>query len=155
MFNDSTTGLESVLQKTEVGQIDQYLETHSESLVNEDRPFAAYMRGMFKEKKISQQDVFRKADIPEQYGYRLIGQTKKTTRRDYILRFCFVAGFTLKETQRALKLYGMSELYSRVPRDAVLMIAFNRGIRDSEWINQLLLEHGMESLRECAREEVL
>ncbi|MCD7841216.1 MAG: hypothetical protein LUG56_01975 [Lachnospiraceae bacterium] len=153
MFRDSTTGLDSILEKTEPDQIDTYLETQAENLVNSDRPFAAYMRAKFKEKKISQQDIFRRADIPEQYGYRLIGQTKNTLRRDYILRFCFAAGFTLKETQRALKLYKMSELYSRVPRDAVLMIAFNRGMSDIDSVNRLLKEHDMAPLEECAHEE--
>ncbi|MCD7737136.1 MAG: hypothetical protein LUI07_09290 [Lachnospiraceae bacterium] len=153
MFKDSTTGLDSVLKKTEPEDIDLYLKTHAESLADQERPFAAYMRQIFREKGITQQDIFRKADIPEQYGYRLIGQTKKTLRRDYILRFCFAGRFTLKETQRALKLYGMSELYSRVPRDAVLMIAFNQNMSDIDSVNQLLRDHDMELLAACVHTE--
>ncbi|MCC8046438.1 MAG: hypothetical protein LIP12_13245 [Clostridiales bacterium] len=153
MFKDSTTGLDRILQEAGPVDIDSYLENHAESLADPERPFAAYMRQMFKEKKISQQDVFRRAYIPEQYGYRLIGQTRNTIRRDYILRFCFAGRFNLKETQRALKLYGMSELYSRIPRDAVLMIAFNRGISDIDRVNELLGTHGMEPLMECKHEE--
>lgn len=149
MYKDSTTDLEAVLGKTQPENIDIYLKTHEQSLADEKKPFAAYMRELFKKKGITQQDVFLKADIPERYGYRLIAQAKNTIQRDYILRICFAAGFTLKETQRALKLYGMSELYARIPRDSVLIVAFNGGISEIHEVDELLASYGMELLKPC------
>ncbi len=150
MFQKPTTELDSVLQKTNPEDIDEYLKEQKQDLADESYPFASYMRDLFKRKKITQQEIFLKADIPEKYGYRLIAQTKKTKQRDYILRICLSAKFELKETQRALKLYGMSELYSRIPRDAVLMIAFNTGIYEIDEVNKLLDEHEMEPLKSCS-----
>ena len=49
--------------------------------------------------------VFLKADIPERYGYKLLSGEKHTKQRDVILRICYAAEFTLKETQRALRKY--------------------------------------------------
>ena len=70
--------------------------------------------------------LFRSAaDIPERYGYKLISEEKRTKQRDIILRLCYAAHFTLEETQKALKMYDMPMLYSKVKRDALLMIVFN------------------------------
>ncbi len=149
MFQKSTVELDSILQKTNPEDIDAYLEEQKQNLAKENRPFASYMRELFKKKGLTQQEIFLKADIPEKYGYRLIAETKRTRQRDYILRICFSAKLELFETQRALKLYGMTELYSRIPRDAVLMIAFNTGIHEMEEVNKLLKEHEMEPLKSC------
>ncbi len=153
MYQNSTTELDSVLQKTNPEDIDEYLKKQKQDLADEKHPFASYMRELLKEKGITQQEVFLKADIPEKYGYRLIAESKKTKQRDYILRICLAAGFTLAETQRALKLYGMTELYSRVPRDAVLMVAVNTGVHEIEEVNRMLREHEMDPLQSCAGRE--
>ncbi len=85
--------------------------------------------------------------MPERYGYKLLSEEKHTRQRDIILRICFAAELTVGETQRALKLYGMSPLYVRIPRDAVLMIAFNRHSGNVLDVNTMLREQGLESLR--------
>ncbi len=153
MYQNSTTELDSVLQKTNPEDLDDYLKEQKQNLADEEHPFAAYMRELFKEKGITQQEVFLKADIPEKYGYRLIAESKKTKQRDYILRICLAAELTLTETQRALKLYGMTELYSRVPRDAVLMVAVNTGVYEIEEVNKMLREHEMEPLQNSSGRE--
>lgn len=147
MTKNSTTGLDSVLKETTVKDIDTYLLDYANDLVPEERPFAVYMRRILREKGLKQQDVFLRADLSERYGYRLLSEDKRTRQRDYILRLCFASELSLKETQRALKLYGMSELYSRIPRDVVLIIALNRGIHDIDRVNELLLSHDMEPLK--------
>ena len=58
---------------------------------------------MLKEKRITQQMVFLKADIPEKYGYKLLSGEKHTRQRDIILRICYAAELTLEQTQRALR----------------------------------------------------
>ena len=90
------------------------------------------------------------ADIPDGYGYKLIAEEKHTRQRDVILRLCFGAGFTVEETQRALKLAGLSPLYPRIERDAVLMVALNQGICKISDVNRLLEEHKMDGLREIS-----
>lgn len=76
------------------------------------------------EKKLTQQVVFLRADIPERYGYKLLSGEKRTKQRDIILRICYAAEMTLDETQYALKQYEMPELYAKKPRDALSMILF-------------------------------
>lgn len=46
---------------------------------------------------------------------------------------------SLKEAQRALKLYGMSELYPKIKRDVLLIVAFGQKIYDIDHINDILI----------------
>ena len=47
----------------------------------------------------------------------------------------------------------MSPLYARIPRDAVLMIAFNRHAGNILDVNAMLKEQGMELLRTSGAQE--
>ena len=64
-----------------------------------------------------------------------------------ILRICYAAELNLTETQRALKKYEMPELYPKIPRDALLMIAFNKRPGSILEVNAFLKKNGFEPLR--------
>lgn len=152
MDKKTTTELLNVLKNTPPSAIDDCLKKYKESFVGE-REFTEYMRSLFRKKNIVQQDMFRAAGIPEKYGYRMISGEKKTRQRDTILRICIASGFSLKETQTALELYGMPELYARASRDAVFIIAINSKIHDIEKIDEMLISHEMEPLKHCGNDE--
>lgn len=143
----TTNSLDRILKQTKPEQIDCYLEHNHDELIDEEKPFSKYMKLCIRENGLTQQDVFIRADMSESYGYKILSQEKHTTQRDTILRLCIAARLTLEETQRALKMYGMSPLYSRVSRDAVLMVALNKGTADITDVNILLQEHGMSPLK--------
>ena len=63
-----------------------------------------------------------------------------------IIRFCLAGHFSWKETDRALKLYGMSSLYAKDPRDACLIVAIKNRIFDPEKIDELLVKEGLKKL---------
>lgn len=153
MFDKRTDDLLNTLKENDPRRADKWIETYESELMTCNNPFAAYMRKMFHEHKIRQQDVFLKADFSQRYGYRLISGEKRTRQRDYILRICLAAEFTLQETQRALQIYGMSGLYARIPRDAVLIMAIENGIYDIARINELLDKQHMPSLKASTIEE--
>lgn len=153
MAQESTSDLTKVLTSAKPEQISDYLTRHAASMVRGERPFAAYMRDILNRRGIKRQELFLRADIPEGYGYKLLSQEKRTRQRDYILRLCLAAGMNLKETQRALELYEMPTLYAKIPRDAVLIIAFNTGVHNVMRVNDLLMEHDMEPLRTSGVEE--
>ena len=93
------------------------------------------------------------ADIPERYGYKLLSEEKRTRQRDVIIRLCYAAGFTLDETQKALRIYGMPELYARKRRDALLMIAINEHSGSVIEVNAFLRKNGAEPLRTSGKQE--
>ncbi|MCR5099169.1 MAG: hypothetical protein K6B14_09500 [Lachnospiraceae bacterium] len=142
-----TTELEKVLKSTHLKDAEHFLEENKESMYMGDNDFSAYMRDKLKEKGIRQQDVFLYADIPERYGYKIMSGEKHTRQRDVILRICYAAELSLEETQKALRIYGLPELYAKVPRDAVLMIAFNTRPGGIIEVNQFLRDKKIEPLR--------
>ncbi|MCD8120610.1 MAG: hypothetical protein LUE29_14235 [Lachnospiraceae bacterium] len=147
-MNDYPTNmLDEVLESTSPEQVKEYLDEYEDALVSGDHPFADYFRRLLREKGMTKQSILARAEFTDKVGYRLLSQERTTKQRDYILRLCLAAQFTLKETQRALKLYGMPELYAKVPRDVVLIIALNQGVYDLGEVNEMLLAHGFERLR--------
>lgn len=143
----STDELEKILGKTHLNDINEYLENNENSIINSEYAFHDYMRELIKEKKLRQQDVFLAADIPEKYGYKLLSGEKHTRQRDVILRLCYAAELDLNETQKALKLYRMPELYAKIPRDALIMIAINERPGSIIDVNSFLNKNGMDILR--------
>ena len=144
----TTNTLTNILKKTKPEHLDTYFKNNAEEVLEQENPFAAYMRSTVREKGLRFQEVFLRADVSEGYGYKLISGEKHTRQRDTILKLCLGAGFTLDETQRALKIYGMSPLYARFPRDAVLISAISSGTREPAEINRLLEQNGQPQLRE-------
>lgn len=149
---NTTEMLTAVLKRTRPEDASEVLEMYKDKLSPASGTFSEYVRSIIKKNGLKQQTVFLAADIPERYGYKLISGEKLTQRRDVLLRLFFAAGFSLDEVQHALKLYGMPSLYPRAPRDAVLIIAFNSGMRDPFEVDELLEKHSMEALVHCGAE---
>lgn len=147
MTKKSTNALEYILGQTSSANIAAFLEENTESLLADANPFSAFMREMLRKYGKTQQEVFLQADFPERFGYKLLSGEKHTKQRDYIIRICYAAGMNLEETQKALILYGMAPLYARIPRDAVLMIAFNQHQGSILDVNALLSSHKLRALK--------
>ena len=145
MEEKNTDELEKTLQSTHIKNFDDYCRKNTGNPA--DEAFSVYMKNILGEKKLTQQIVFLRADIPERYGYKLLSGEKKTRQRDVILRICYAAEMSLSQTQRALRKYEMPELYAKLPRDALLMIIFNERPGDIIEVNEILRQHGMEVLR--------
>ena len=146
MQEKETNELEQELGSTHLTDYTGFIEKNKESMLSDSTSFFTYVKTIMREKGVSQQISFLKADIPERYGYKLLSGEKHTRQRDIILRICYASEFTLKETQRALRKYGMPELYAKIPRDALIMIAFNERPGSIIDVNALLKENGMEPL---------
>ncbi len=153
MQEKETRELEKVLGKTHLSDFDTYMKENKDSMLSDSNSFSTYVKSLLGEKGISQQTVFLNADVPERYGYKLLSGEKRTKQRDVILRLCYAAEFTLTETQRALKKYGMAELYAKDERDALIMISFNERPGSIIDVNAMLKEHGHLPLRTSGVQE--
>ena len=147
MEKKSTEELNQILGQTTPDSIEVFLQKHADNMIDQEKPFAKYLHQIISRNGLTQQEVFIQADIPERFGYKLLSEEKRTKQRDYILRICYAAKMTLEETQRALTLYGMAPLYPRIPRDAVLMIAFNKRCGSILEVNTLLASHKLPALK--------
>ena len=153
MQKKDTNELENTLGKTHLSDYDKYLKNNKDSMLSESNSFSTYVKELINKKGIKQQEVFLKADVPERYGYKLLSGEKHTKQRDVIVRICYAAEFTLSETQRALRKYGMAELYAKDERDAMIMIAFNERPGSIIDVNTMLKTHGLQPLRTSGVQE--
>lgn len=153
MQEKDTNELENTLGKTHLSDYDKYLKNNKDSMLSESNSFSTYVKELMNKKGIKQQEVFLKADVPERYGYKLLSGEKHTKQRDVIVRICYAAEFTLSETQRALRKYGMAELYAKDERDAMIMIAFNERPGSIIDVNTMLKTHGLQPLRTSGVQE--
>ncbi len=142
----TTDALGNLLKKTKPENISEFLKSQKSNMISSEKAFADFMRKTIKSKGLTQQEIFIAADFSEKYGYKLISEEKHTKQRDYILRLCFAGRFTLVETQKALRLYKMAPLYAKIPRDALLISAFNSKTYNIFKVNELLKENNFEEL---------
>lgn len=78
------------------------------------------------------------------YGYQVLNGTKKPSR-DKILQLCIGGSFSLKETNKVLKLGNCGELYSKNTRDAVIILGINKKLNVLQ-INELLFTRELDCL---------
>lgn len=140
-----TGDLEKVLGSTHSTDFGKYVEDNKDSMINMSNDFSNDIREHLSDGNLTQKELFMIADIPERYGYKLLSGEKTTRKRDVILRLTIAAGLTLKETQRMLHKYELPELYAKINRDALIMIAINEKKTILE-TNELLLANGFEAL---------
>lgn len=143
LMDETTENLMNALRDAGPGEVQTYLREH----FSQGQPnFVTYMDAVLAEKRMKRQDVLLRAELPQKYGYKLLTGEAHTTDRDKILRICFAMELTLKQTQRALKLYGMNELYPKNPRDVVLIVALGRRMYDLDAVCAELRSAGLEPL---------
>ena len=141
-----TNELNQMLENTRPEGLGTFLRENSHYMADDKKGFYFYFKDILDAKKIKLKDVFSFAGLSESYGSQILRMEKHTTDRDVILRLCISGRFSLLETNRALKLYGMSELYAKEPRDACLIVAINNRIYDIYEIDDLLTEKGFKKI---------
>lgn len=142
----STLELDKILKETEPDEIKDFFKANKSFMVGGKEEFCYYMHDMYKDKNIKLKDVYLIVGVTESYGSKLLRLEKHTINRDLILRFCIAGKFNVDETNRALKLYGMNQLYSRDKRDAAIIVKLNHPYRDIYEIDDYLEENGFDKL---------
>lgn len=146
MQNKPTDELNALLENVKPEQIDGYFKDNRAYMADGKKAFYYYMKDVIEEKNILLKDVYSFAGVSEKYGSQIIEMEKHTKNRDLIIRFCVAGHFNWDETNRALKLYGMTELYAKDSRDACIIVAINNRIYDLASIDDMLTERGLKKL---------
>ena len=146
MQKKSTNELNDLLENMKPDQLDTYFKDNSRYMADEKKAFYYYMKDVLDEKNIKLKDVYSFAGVTESYGSKIVTMEKHTKDRDLIIRLCLAGHFSWDETNRALKLYGLSELYAKDPRDACIIVAVNNRIFDMYEIDEMLIRQGLKKL---------
>lgn len=146
MFEKTTKELDNILEKLNPDQLDGYFRENDKYMVNDKKAFYYYMKDTLSKKNIKLKDVYSFAGVSESYGSKIIAMEKHTRDRDLIIRLCVAGHFSWNEMNRALKLYGLSKLYSKDPRDACIIVAINNRVFDLYQIDTMLENRGFTKI---------
>lgn len=146
MTEKPTYELQEQLDKMRPEDLPNYFKNNKKDIRDDGKAFSYFMKDTIKDKDFFLKDVYSSAGLSETYGSKIISQEKHTKKRDHIIRLCVAGHFNLVETNRALKLYGMNELYPKNSRDACIIVAINNRIFNLAKIDDSLEEQGLEKL---------
>lgn len=143
MSEDKTIELMSILNNIDDESfLDDFINTKSKD--SNSLSISSFFQTICKNKKISKSNLIKNADIDRTYGYQILNGTKKPSR-DKILQLCISASLSLEETNKALKIGNVGELYVKIPRDSILIFCINKGL-DIMKTNDMLYNRDLETL---------
>ena len=146
MQKKPTDELNDLLESMRPDQLNAYLKDNRKYMADDKKAFYYYMKDVLDEKNIKLKDVYSFAGVSESYGSKIVTMEKHTKDIDLIIRLCLAGHFNWDETNRALKLYGMTELYAKDPRDACIIVAINNRIFDQYEVDELLIKQGLKKI---------
>lgn len=103
----------------------------------EQRTLSDYLQELLDIHKLERADVIRASQLNETYAYQLFAGQRKKPSRDKILQLVFAMGLTLREADRVMKLAGVSPLYCKNRRDAIIIFCVGKGY-DLQKVNEEL-----------------
>lgn len=145
MQEKPTYELDELLKGTKPDQLGSYYK-ENKAYMAEGKAFYYYMKDVLESKRILLKDVYSFAGVSESWGGKIISMERHTTDRDLIIRLCIAGRLSLDEINRALKLYGMTPLYSKDKRDACLIVAINNRKYNLAEIDDMLESQGFKKL---------
>lgn len=87
---------------------------------------AEYLNSLAEERGLKQSDIMRRSGLKKSYFYQLFDGRRGNPSRDTLIQLGFGFEMSLDEVQEFLKHMGAAQLYPRIPRDGVLIYAFQR-----------------------------
>ena len=146
MLDKKTSDIDNLINNITPDQIDSFYQENGKHMASDDKAFYYFMKDTIEAKNILLKDIYMQADVTESYGEKIIRMEKHTKNRDLIIRLCLAGHFSLIETNRALKLYGMSPLYSKNKRDALIIVLINNRVFRIHDVNDNLQKHNLDPL---------
>ena len=147
MIDKKTSEIDELLSGIKPDQLGEFYGNNSKYMANGEKAFYYYMKDVIESKNILLKDVYNRANVTESYGEKIIRMEKHTKSRDLIITLCLAGHFTLEETNRALKLYGMSQLYSKDKRDSAIIVAIINRIYLLPRVNEILKKQNLPELK--------
>lgn len=142
MQEKSTDEVERILEHLDPNRLEAFYRDNTQYMTDSKKAFYYYMKDVTEAKNILLKDMYMLAGVSESYGEKIVRMEKHTKNRDLILRLCLAGHFSLAETNKALKLYGMNELYAKDKRDACIIVAIHNRIYERLKIDEMLEKQG-------------
>ncbi|MDU1456020.1 MAG: helix-turn-helix transcriptional regulator [Paeniclostridium sordellii] len=143
MNENETVELMSILKNIDdESYLDEFVKITSTNF--SDLSLPNFFQNICKEKGISKSDLIKNAEIDRTYGYQILNGTKKPSR-DKLLKLCISASLDIEESNKALKLGNVGQLYPKNPRDSIIIFGINKKLNLFQ-IDELLFNHNFDTL---------
>ena len=124
----------------EAPSIDEFVEANGLG----HRSLSDYLNELLVEKRLKRSEVVRMANLNETFGYQIFTGARNPSRNK-VLQIAFAMALSLRECDRALEAAGVSGLYSKDRRDAIIIFCLDRGC-SLQKVNEELYRFGEETL---------
>ena len=124
----------------EAPSIDSYLDVRALGT----RSLSGYLNELLVAKRLKRSLVVRMANLNETFGYQIFTGARNPSR-DKVLQIAFAMALTLRETNRALEAAGVSSLYSKDRRDAIIIFCLDRSC-SLQKVNEELYRFGERTI---------
>ncbi len=131
---------ELLAELLEAPDIDAFLDAHQLG----EPSLPDYLNALLAEKNLERAQVVRMANLNETFGYQIFMGTRNPSRNK-LLQIAFAMALTLRETNRMLEAGGVSSLYSKSRRDAIIIFCLERGC-SLQRVNEELYRFGEETI---------
>lgn len=111
------------------------------------RSLTQYLNDLLEQKGLKRSEVVNAAQLDSTYGYQLFTGSRSKPSRDKVLQLAFAMHLSLRETDRLLQAAGVSKLYCKDRRDAIIIFCLSRGA-SLEDLNESLFSLGERALDE-------
>lgn len=143
MNENETVELMSILKNIDdESYLDEFVKITSTNF--SDLSLPNFFQNICKEKGISKSDLIKNAAIDRTYGYQILNGTKKPSR-DKLLKLCISASLDIEESNKALKLGNVGQLYPKNPRDSIIIFGINKKLNLFQ-IDELLFNRNFDTL---------
>ena len=124
----------------EAPSIDEFVEANGLG----HRSLSDYLNELLAEKRLKRSEVVRMANLNETFGYQIFTGARNPSRNK-VLQIAFAMALSLRECDRALEAAGVSGLYCKDRRDAIIIFCLDRGC-SLQKVNEELYRFGEETL---------
>ena len=119
-----------------------FLKRNRENMLEAD--LSKYLMELLAQKGLKRAQVVEDSGVDKAFVYQIFNGSKRPSR-DKLIAITFGMHLNEEETQRVLKIAGHSELYPRVPRDALILFSIQRG-KDIWQTDDALESNGFQTL---------
>ncbi|CEP81144.1 hypothetical protein GOD95_10675 [Paeniclostridium sordellii] len=143
MNENETVELMSILKNIDdESYLDEFVKITSTNF--SDLSLPNFFQNICKQKGISKSDLIKNAEIDRTYGYQILNGTKNPSR-DKLLKLCISASLDIEESNKALKLGNVGQLYPKNPRDSIIIFGINKKLNLFQ-IDELLFNRNFDTL---------
>jgi len=143
MNEKKTSELNAILKNASLADFDRIRKSE---LPKKPLRLCDYINEYIGEHNLSVPEIIRNSHLSRDYAYSIINGNRANPTRDRVIALCISMKMKLDEVQRALEISNAGVLYSKVARDAAIMICINTKAYDIDAINEFLIDNEFDIL---------